>query len=111
MITRLKKRADFVAMRGHTTVHGVCASVAIRPNGTQAIRVGYTVTKKLDNRAVVRNRVKRRLRAVVEALLKVHGVPGTDYLIIARSSMVSYGKGGEVPQLLLQRDLERSLDI
>ena len=44
-----------------------------------------TVTKKLGG-AVVRNRIKRRLRAVARAILADHGQPGFDYNFIARSA-------------------------
>lgn len=50
--------------------------------GCDAPRVGYTVTKKLGN-AVVRNRIKRRLRAVVYTMRGVLR-PGCDYILIAR---------------------------
>ena len=49
-------------------------------------RVGFTCTKKLGN-AVVRNRIKRRLREAVRATLPVFGKPGRSYVLIARSKV------------------------
>jgi len=46
------------------------------------VRVGYTVTKKLGN-AVVRNRIKRRLREAVKQALPA-AKPGRHYVFIAR---------------------------
>lgn len=47
------------------------------------LRVGYTCSKKLGN-AVVRNRAKRRLRAVARAVLPQAGRPGWDYVLVGR---------------------------
>ena len=47
------------------------------------MRVGFTVTKKIGN-AVVRNRMKRRLRALARELLPVGGIRGADHVLIGR---------------------------
>ncbi|MEQ8355769.1 MAG: ribonuclease P protein component [Kiloniellaceae bacterium] len=47
------------------------------------VRVGFTVTKKVGN-AVVRNRVKRRLRAAAAEVFPLCGRAGTDYVVIGR---------------------------
>jgi ribonuclease P protein component len=48
------------------------------------LRVGFTASRRIGN-AVVRNRAKRRLRAVAAAVLPDQGRPGTDYVLIARA--------------------------
>ena len=55
-----------------------------RGDGDPAIRVGFTVTKKIGG-AVVRNRMKRRFRALARAILPEQGVAGADHVIIGRS--------------------------
>ena len=50
-------------------------------------RVGYTVTKKIGG-AVVRNRMKRRLRALARELLPERGVTGADHVLIGRAGGV-----------------------
>ena len=48
-----------------------------------AIRFGLTATKKIGN-AVIRNRTRRRLRALAHEILSAHGQPGYDYVLIGR---------------------------
>ncbi len=49
------------------------------------MRVGYTVTKKIGN-AVVRNRIKRRFRALADDVLLVSGIAGADHVMIGRGA-------------------------
>lgn len=56
-----------------------------RGDGSQAIRAGITVTKKLG-KAVARNRIKRRLREACKRALPLHGEAGCDYVLIARAA-------------------------
>lgn len=62
---------------------GFVLLVRPRGDGDPGIRVGYTVTKKIGN-AVVRNRMKRRLRALARDLLPTGGIPGADHVLIGR---------------------------
>jgi ribonuclease P protein component len=47
------------------------------------MRFGITVTKRIGN-AVVRNRMKRRFRALLRDLLPTHGLPANDHVLIGR---------------------------
>ena len=58
-----------------------------RPNRTGGNRVGVTVSKKLG-KAVVRNRVRRRLREVYR-LNEDRFAPGWDIVVVARSRCIS----------------------
>jgi ribonuclease P protein component len=71
-------------------------------NGDEAVRVGFTASRKVGN-AVMRNRAKRRLRAVASEVLGREGRPGIDYVLIARAGT------GERPYRELVRDLETAL--
>ena len=57
-----------------------------KPNRTATNRVGITASKKLGN-AVVRNRVRRRLREVYR-LNEHRFAPGWDIVVVARSRCI-----------------------
>ena len=84
-VTSLKKRRDFLRLRRARTYKGKLFSVSGgQDHAPQSdTRIGYTVTSKLGN-AVVRNRIKRRLRAVTASVLPEKGLRGFDYVVIAR---------------------------
>lgn len=53
-----------------------------------APRVGFTVTKKVGN-AVVRNRVRRRLKEAVRLHAAGDMRPGSDYVIVGRADVLT----------------------
>lgn len=61
----------------------------VRPRGDEdsTMRLGITVTRKIGG-AVVRNRMKRRFRALARELLPEAGVPGADHVLIGREGGV-----------------------
>jgi ribonuclease P protein component len=63
---------------------GFVLLVRRRDDGDPAIRLGITVTKKIGG-AVVRNRMKRRFRALAAELLPERGIAGADHIIIGRN--------------------------
>lgn len=73
-----------------------------RADGDDLVRVGYTVTKKVGN-AVVRNRMKRRLRELARAAIPIRGRTGHDYVLIGREG------GIERPYAALQVELAKAL--
>ena len=87
-LDRLKQRAEFLrAARGVRRVApGLTLEICENPGGT-AVRVGFTASRKVGN-AVVRNRAKRRLRAAAAEVLAGAGLPGTDYVLVARAMTV-----------------------
>ena len=72
------------------------------PNGPAGARFGFTVSKKIGS-AVVRNRVRRRLRALAAALDPSQVRQGYDYVLIARPAAVERAYGD------LKADLEQAL--
>ena len=83
----LTRRTDFLAANRGTRVSRHGFVLLARPNGGAGQRFGITVTKRIGN-AVVRNRMKRRFRALLRELLPSVGLPDTDHVLIGREGGV-----------------------
>jgi len=96
-IERLKRRSEFLraARQGNKSVTaGLIVQARQRKKGENpddgnenAVRVGFTVTKKVGN-AVIRNRVRRRLKAVAAEVLPERVRGGQDLVIIGRMATI-----------------------
>ena len=100
---RIKRRQDFLeAARAHSWSREGVVVQARRRDDDGPPRIGFTVTRKLGS-AVLRNRIRRRLREAVRR----HGASGlragTDYVFIGRSATAGR------PFLLLMEDIERAV--
>ena len=103
-LATIRKRSDFLAANAGRRVSspGFVLLVRDRGDGDPAKRVGFTVTKKIGG-AVVRNRMKRRLRALARELVPSGGLPGSDHVLIGRSG------GIEREFSLLRQELANAL--
>lgn len=83
---RLQKRSAFLLTQKNGK-KWVSPSVIVMaaPRDNDEMRFGLTVTKKIDKRAVVRNRIRRRLRALALDVLPLHAKGGMDYILIGRT--------------------------
>lgn len=81
----LTKRADFLAANRGLRIARPGFVLLVNPNGLDQVRYGITVTKKIGN-AVVRNRMKRRFRALLREALPIQGLPGHDHVMIGRET-------------------------
>jgi ribonuclease P protein component len=82
---------------------GFILLVRDRDDRDRAMRVGFTVTKKIGG-AVVRNRMKRRFRALAREIVPLKGFAGADHVMIGRA------KGIERDFGLLRAELTNALD-
>lgn len=102
-LIRLLRRRDFLAAAKARScpMPGFVLQARSRSD-LDAPRVGFTATKKLGN-AVIRNRVKRRLREAARLVMPGKAVAGHDYVLIGRPA------GATRTFADLQKDLETAL--
>ena len=67
------------------------------------MRVGFTVTKKIGG-AVLRNRMKRRFRALAREVVPTKGFAGSDHVMIGRTNGIERDFG------LMRSELAGALD-
>ncbi len=84
----LRRPADFAALQRHGTsrAHPLVV-VRTMPNGLDRTRYAFSTGRRLGG-AVVRNRVRRRLREIVRSFA-ARVTPGWDVLLVARAGSVS----------------------
>lgn len=100
----IKKRADFLRAQAGEKA-GVAAFLLAKgrePSGRAVARVGFTVTKKIG-KAVLRNRIRRRLKEAAQRVFPENAAPGFDYVVIARPAAATR----DFPLLL--DDMKRAL--
>lgn len=104
LIKTISARKDFLAANQarRAPSAGFVLLARQRGDGDQTMRLGITVTKKIGN-AVVRNRMKRRFRALAREILPQRGIVGADHILIGRAS------GVERDFDALRVDLEKAL--
>ncbi|MBN8811773.1 MULTISPECIES: ribonuclease P protein component [unclassified Sphingomonas] len=83
---RLTQRKDYLAANAgkRAPMPGFVLIVHARNDADPVMRVGITVSKKVGN-AVIRNRMKRRFRALAREVLPEAGLPGADHVLIGRN--------------------------
>ena len=82
----IRTAADFTALAAAPGVNSPLLGVrfAVRDNPAPALRIGIAASKKVGG-AVVRNRIRRRLKAIARDIAP-QVRPGTDVLIGVRAS-------------------------
>ena len=105
-LSTLTKRSEYLAVAASgkrwVTPHFVVQIAADADQPKDSLRVGYTVTKKQGG-AVVRNRIKRRLKEVAKQVMPSHARSGHAYVLIGRAA------AAEAPFDELQRNLRWAL--
>lgn len=86
ILQRLTKRAQFLFVRqGLRAARGGVLIEARRRDAAGPIGLGFTASKKVGS-AVIRNRARRRLREAARKLVPELGLPGVDYVLVARQT-------------------------
>ena len=96
LISKIKKRADFLKA-SKADFKYIAPSVIVQARehtngeikmiGSLTSRVGFTVSKKVGN-SVIRNLIKRRLRAAARSLMPKYSMPNHDIVIIGRKKTI-----------------------
>lgn len=106
-VPTLKKRSDFLRLRSGKRIS--TKSIVVEAKAIEGLNerpgpsVGYTVTKKVGN-AIVRNRIKRRLRACVSQVFPDKSKSNYDYVIIGKKAALTRNFTS------ILKDLEQALD-
>lgn len=105
---RLLRRAEFLGVAA-SGVRFVAPAFVLQKGKASAatpaayVRYGLTATKKLGN-AVMRNRARRRLRALAQKILLPRAMNG-DYVLVARDGALT------MPFDAIERDLLKALKV
>ena len=84
-IERLRNSEDILkVLRSNKKCFSNVATLTYLKNNVQSPRVAIIVSKKISNKAVVRNKVKRQIRAIIRELNMI--LPNQDMVIIAKST-------------------------
>lgn len=88
IINRIKANEEFVlTVRKGKTLKNSSYVVHFKKNDLNICRIGLSVSKKLGN-AVIRNRVKRQIRAMCDSLIDYSG-HAFDVVIVVRQDFLS----------------------
>ena len=100
----IRKRSDFLAANKGLRIARPGFILLAHSNRGQGKRYGITVTKRIGN-AVVRNRMKRRFRALLREKLPQEGLPDHDHVLIGRAGGIErdFAKLGEELSAALAR--------
>jgi ribonuclease P protein component len=88
-LERLRKRSEFVQLSksGQRWVTPAFILQVFKREQEGSVRYGVTASRKVGG-AVERNRAKRRLRALIRIVLPEVGLPGLDYVLIAKKEVL-----------------------
>lgn len=85
----IKKRREFIDIQNNydKKYHSDILLILIKKN--ISTRFGYIVSKKVDKKAVVRNKIKRIFREISRMAIKDNIVLNNDYEIIAKKDIIN----------------------
>ena len=102
---RLQKDRDFESVfKKGKTLSGKFLFLKVKKNDLQVSRFGLIIGKKISNKAVIRNRLKRQLREIIKNNL-FNIKPGFDIVIITKPEIINKNYQE------IKNDLEKLLKI
>jgi ribonuclease P protein component len=94
-LVTLRTRAEFQRIRGGARSSSACVLIETRQRTAGGARqsaehlggprFGFTITRKTGN-AVIRNRIRRRLREALRVVAPTNARDGYDYVLVARAA-------------------------
>jgi ribonuclease P protein component len=85
MVGRLKRRRDFLAAaKGRKAARRAFVVEVRQRDDDDEPRFGFTVSKRVARSAVVRNRIRRRLKEAVRLTADEEARRGHDYVVVGR---------------------------
>jgi ribonuclease P protein component len=96
----LRRSTNWITLRAlfHLPEHHLPASDSLSPPQPVATQIGIVVSLKVSKRAVVRNRIRRRIQAAMSCLLP-RIAPGWKLVIIVRPNLTECNYGEILQQL------------
>ena len=107
----LKKNNHFKLALKEKKVHTDFFSIFAAKNFIQGgnknlLRISFVMKKKIGN-AVIRNRIRRKLKAIVHKLLKIKGAINTNYTYIVFGKSKAYEKDHKILFSTMQKSFEK----
>ena len=107
----LKKSNEFKLALGekrfHTDFFSIFAAKNfIKPKVKGNLIISFVMKKKIGN-AVKRNKIRRRLKAIVHKLLKIKGAINTNYTYIVFGKSKAYEKDHKILFSTMQKSFEK----
>ena len=107
----LKKNNDFKSVLKDKKAHSEYFSIFAAKNfisskNKNLLHISFVMKKKIGN-AVTRNRIRRKLRAIVCKLLKIKGAINTNYTYIVFGKSKAYEKDHKILFSTMQKSFEK----
>ena len=107
----LKKNSHFKLTLKEKKIHTDFFSIFAAKNfiskkNKDLLLISFVMKKKIGN-AVIRNRIRRKLKAIVHRLLKIKGAINTNYTYIVFGKSKAYEKDHKVLLSTMQKSFEK----
>ena len=107
ILDKITKRSDFVkASKGQYIKTSALFLQKVKRDDKKNPRYGITASKKIGN-AVKRNKIRRKLKAIVQKLLKKKGAINKDYTYIVFGKSNAYAQKQDVLLPLMEKSFSK----